>query len=513
MRDIDVSISEAQAAYRSVFLVEMLLRLLARKLIAHNRVGVREACERALGRGARHTAPLPVVVDQSLLSTVDELNYCSLGELTRIIFDSDLHKTLDGWVAPADTNQLKIHIQLVQQLRNALAHFWPVRFTPDLTAPLRTLSTVLVTVLAEAGADDPEFQQLKRLQAAEVDLGSSRRLDWARLGIPHPDVISAVAEHMVKPHRENQAIQGLAPFLSHTLQLGPAITFRASTTQMFRAVLECVTLHAIGHSSRPGEEGMFAARMIAPSNRSSPRLGKLVYSDVDHPAMQHTIQAMWRRAGGGVTRVHLADLVCGPGQGDARAAVVRRYLDAVHAGGVSIVLLPHVVWINGAILDVRQICAAIREADPLIVTVIDGAQAVGHLPLEVESSDAENEDVDFYLGCGHKWLGGRKAWGLGGLDDGLRQSARPASPRLLRAMRSATPACSRPDTTARRLRGGSAGSPGDSRRRSGCGARRQAGSRPPIPRFAMQPTTFAPALKRSARSAGPSRRSPCVRAS
>jgi len=413
MSDIEVNVSEAQAAYRSVFLIEALLRLLARALIARNGFGVGEVCERVLGRRGRHPAPLPMVEDRSQLSTLDELNYLSLGDLSRIIFEApELQPMLKSWLVPADAKQLRAHIEVVQQLRNALAHFWPLRFTPDRTAPLRTLSALLVPMLMEAGIDDPEFQRLRRLHASQVDFGSSRRLDHARQGIPHPTVASVVTEHLLNPDPETRASVELASVLAHTLQLRQTITFRSSTTQMFRAALECVAFHSLGHPPRAGEEGAFAARLIAPGSRSASVLGKVVYSDVDHPAMQYTVQAMWKGAGGGTTRVALADLVFGDGD-DPLAAVLERYREAVRAGGVSVVLVPHVVWINGAVLDVRQICAAIREIDPLVVTVVDGAQAVGHIPLDVEDTSTENEDIDFYLGCGQKWLAGPEAVGFG----------------------------------------------------------------------------------------------------
>ena len=37
-------------------------------------------------------------------------------------------------------------------------------------------------------------------------------------------------------------------------------------------------------------------------------------------------------------------------------------------------------------------------------TIVDGAQAVGHIEVDVESPASENRDIDFYIGCGHKWL-------------------------------------------------------------------------------------------------------------
>ena len=74
--------------------------------------------------------------------------------------------------------------------------------------------------------------------------------------------------------------------------------------------------------------------------------------------------------------------------------------------------MPHVCWVNGARLDVRMICRELRAKHPLATIVVDGAQAVGHVPLNVEQCERENEDIDFYIGCGHKWLRGPETVGF-----------------------------------------------------------------------------------------------------
>ena len=62
-----------------------------------------------------------------------------------------------------------------------------------------------------------------------------------------------------------------------------------------------------------------------------------------------------------------------------------------------VLFLSHVITSAGAILPVKQICADARERG--IFTVIDGAQAVGHIPVDVHDIGC-----DAYVGCFHKWM-------------------------------------------------------------------------------------------------------------
>jgi len=62
-----------------------------------------------------------------------------------------------------------------------------------------------------------------------------------------------------------------------------------------------------------------------------------------------------------------------------------------------VIFLSHVITGAGAILPIKQICAEARDRG--IFTVIDGAQAFGHIPVDVHDLGC-----DAYVGCFHKWI-------------------------------------------------------------------------------------------------------------
>lgn len=69
-------------------------------------------------------------------------------------------------------------------------------------------------------------------------------------------------------------------------------------------------------------------------------------------------------------------------------------------------VVSHVSWATGAVLPVRELAAAARERG--VRTIVDGAQAVGAIPVSVAEIGA-----DFYAFAGHKWLLGPE--GVAGL--------------------------------------------------------------------------------------------------
>ena len=62
-----------------------------------------------------------------------------------------------------------------------------------------------------------------------------------------------------------------------------------------------------------------------------------------------------------------------------------------------VIALSHVITGTGAIMPVKEICAEAKSRG--IFTVIDGAQAFGHIPVDVKEIGC-----DAYVGCFHKWM-------------------------------------------------------------------------------------------------------------
>jgi isopenicillin-N epimerase len=62
-----------------------------------------------------------------------------------------------------------------------------------------------------------------------------------------------------------------------------------------------------------------------------------------------------------------------------------------------VIAISHVITGTGAIMPVKEICAEARNRG--IFTVLDGAQAFGHIPVDVRDIGC-----DAYVGCFHKWM-------------------------------------------------------------------------------------------------------------
>jgi isopenicillin-N epimerase len=63
-----------------------------------------------------------------------------------------------------------------------------------------------------------------------------------------------------------------------------------------------------------------------------------------------------------------------------------------------VLMLSHMISGTGSILPVKELCAEAKKRG--IFTVLDGAQTVGHIKI-----DLKDIDCDAYVGCFHKWMG------------------------------------------------------------------------------------------------------------
>jgi L-cysteine/cystine lyase len=84
--------------------------------------------------------------------------------------------------------------------------------------------------------------------------------------------------------------------------------------------------------------------------------------------------------------------------------VTAEKVEAVLTPQTRLVALSHVDWKSGEVLPLKEICALARERGAL--TLIDGAQSVGNVPVDVPSSGA-----DMYAFTGHKWVLGPEGMG------------------------------------------------------------------------------------------------------
>ncbi|CAA9405989.1 Cysteine desulfurase [uncultured Rubrobacteraceae bacterium] len=77
-----------------------------------------------------------------------------------------------------------------------------------------------------------------------------------------------------------------------------------------------------------------------------------------------------------------------------------------------LIALSHVDWTNGDVLPLQDICTLARERE--ILTLIDGAQSVGNIEVDVPATGA-----DMYAFTGHKWVLGPEGMGAFYVRPGL----------------------------------------------------------------------------------------------
>jgi isopenicillin-N epimerase len=117
---------------------------------------------------------------------------------------------------------------------------------------------------------------------------------------------------------------------------------------------------------------------------------EILMSDQEHPGGESPWQTAAKRYQGAVNKVKLPRPAHNPGEiiDLVRQAMTPR---------TRVLYISHVITGSGAILPVKEICAEARGRG--IFTVIDGAQAFGHIAVDVKDIGC-----DAYVGCFHKWI-------------------------------------------------------------------------------------------------------------
>lgn len=126
---------------------------------------------------------------------------------------------------------------------------------------------------------------------------------------------------------------------------------------------------------------------------------RLLLSDCEHPGIVAGIKEIQRRFGIEIDYCNLLETIDG---GDLLKAISKRLKP-----NTKLVVLSHVVWNTGQVLPLTEIVQACRQNSPETKVLIDAAQSVGMLPLNLAETG-----VDFYAFTGHKWLCGPE--GVGG---------------------------------------------------------------------------------------------------
>ena len=129
----------------------------------------------------------------------------------------------------------------------------------------------------------------------------------------------------------------------------------------------------------------------------------LLLSDCEHPGVIAAAQEIRRRFGVEITTCPLRSTL---NEGDPVATLAAHLKPTTRMVAIS-----HILWNTGQVLPLKEIasvCHSYPTKGEPIYLLVDAAQSVGMLPLNLDALD-----VDFYAFTGHKWWCG--AAGIGGL--------------------------------------------------------------------------------------------------
>ncbi|MCA9860266.1 MAG: aminotransferase class V-fold PLP-dependent enzyme [Thermomicrobiales bacterium] len=143
----------------------------------------------------------------------------------------------------------------------------------------------------------------------------------------------------------------------------------ADEVALTRNAIEGMNIGVMGINWRPGDE--------------------LVTTQLEHVCLFNLIGLAAHRHGITVRTVDI-----GNGDGDVTARLMAACTSRTRA-----VVTSHVQWSTGAVLDMTDLAGACRERG--ILTIIDGAQSGGHVPMDMHAFG-----VDIYAIPGQKWLCG-----------------------------------------------------------------------------------------------------------
>lgn len=125
----------------------------------------------------------------------------------------------------------------------------------------------------------------------------------------------------------------------------------------------------------------------------------LLTTDLEYPACVAAIDDAWTGTGPVVMAQVAAGLTAASGSPDTYLHdILIRTCNVVKP---RVVFLSHVMRTTGQVLSINTV-RCLREANPRVLIIIDGSQAVGNVVV----TDALLQEVDFYIASGHKWLGG-----------------------------------------------------------------------------------------------------------
>lgn len=146
---------------------------------------------------------------------------------------------------------------------------------------------------------------------------------------------------------------------------------------------------------------------------------EILTTTLEHPAALSPWLALARRRGIVVKQIQLPSPMSGPEE------ALGRFAGAV-TDRTKVLCFSHINYADGAVLPVKDLCQFARQRN--LTTVVDGAQALGMIELDLHALDC-----DFYAASFHKWLGGSHGTGLLYVRRDMVDRLWPSAPRGLDA--------------------------------------------------------------------------------
>lgn len=226
--------------------------------------------------------------------------------------------------------------------------------------------------------DDPKYwEKLRRLFDLKDDevflntatLGASPRPVVEAVTRSVRDLSATIAEWDYKPDRPNW-FTGYTPEDRVREKLARILNARREEIALTQNATMGMNFVAMGLDLSPGDE--------------------VIQTDQEHPGGRCGWDLRVKRSGLTRTSVKL------PVPANDPAEVVDLVRKAI-GPKTKVIAWPHITSALGTIQPVKEICALARERG--IFTVLDGAQAIGQIPLDVKDIGC-----DAYFGSPHKWL-------------------------------------------------------------------------------------------------------------
>jgi L-cysteine/cystine lyase len=242
----------------------------------------------------------------------------------------------------------------------------------------------------------PDAEKLAAVREALPSLGAGIYLNTGFAG-PIPVESAAAVEEL--SNWELRTGRGYADYFETFLER--MAEARAGVAAIIAADVDTV---ALTHATTDGMNIAAWAVDWQPGDRA-------VTTTHEHPGGVGALIAVRDRFG-----VELAFAEIGNGGDDDRTIAA---FDEAIVPGTRLVVVSHVVWTTGARLPIERIAEIARERGALVA--VDGAQAVGAIPVSVTETGA-----DFYAIPGEKWLLGPEGTGALWASPWAIEHARPS---------------------------------------------------------------------------------------